>query len=391
MSKTLDPTALLEWDGTRLMLQAGLTPTSGLDRFQPAGFPEIGHVIYDAPRPDKSAQKVCIVDSAASMANHLETVCLASEHSLELVDELKGMPYVECLTDDGWPKVTKRGPHRLVVTTLSEGHRLASTYFLDGKLVKDGKAGDRVFGDVLREEFGIINLGKKSHPLPDQWWTVFKTIFRYDPNSLIHGVLFPALGIKLPRLLTAHLEAFDVSRVRSSGVKFDKLGKTSSGQPIFAIDEEAAREIVATFVIDLALLRSFGRGERGLSEQQKQFLLAFALWKVGCILRFPFRYRSSCDLELDELHIRGHEEAVELPNIDIEHEVTRAEFEDTRVTQVYWPAEGLFRVGDDEEKETQAEGRAGRRELKEHLHANPPSSDISTRAVPCQPLASVPV
>ena len=235
----------------RLTLHASLKPASGLDRFQPAGFPEIGHVIYDAPRravqaglhetvaPDNRVQKVCIVDSAASMANHLESVCLASEHSLELASELAGMPYVECRTDDGWPNVPAdgKGPKQLVVTTLSEAHRLASTYFLDGRVVENGKPGDRKFGDVLREEFKIAPLDKKSHPLPEQWWTVYKTIFRYDPNSLVHGVLFPAMGIKLPRMLTAHLEALGASRIRSSGVKFDKLGKTSSGQAIFSVDE----------------------------------------------------------------------------------------------------------------------------------------------------------
>ena len=343
----LDPSALLNGTDLRLTLHASLKPASGLDRFQPAGFPEIGHVIYDAPCPDGSVRKVCIVDSAASMANHLETVCLASERSLELADELAGMPYVECRTDSGWPDVADddRRPKKLVVTTLSEGHRLASTYFLDG--IHAGS--DRQFGDVLREEFGIADLGKKSHPLPEQWWSVFSTIFGYDPNSLVHGVLFPAMGIKLSRMLTAHLEAFGASRVRSSGVKFDKLGKTSSGQPIFSVDEETASEIKATFVIDLALLRSFGRGDRGLNGAQKEFLLAFALWKIERLLRGPFRYRSNCDLELRELRIRGHKEPIDLNPVDIRSAIKKAGFGDSPVTQVYWKAEDLFRLGADEQ------------------------------------------
>ena len=349
----LDPSTLLNGKDLRLTLHASLKPASGLNRFQPAGFPEIGHVIYDAPCPDNSVQKICIVDSAASMANHLETVCLASKHSLDLADELAGMPYVECRTDDGWPDVTSdgSGPRRLVVTTLSEGHRLASTYFLDGKLVRNDQPSDSRFGDTLLNQFGIANLGKKSHPLPDQWWIVFTTIFRYDPNSLVHGVLFPAMGIKLPRMLTAHLEAFGASRVRSSGVKFDKLGKTSSGQPIFSVDEETAGEIVATFVIDLGLLRSFGRGDLGLNGAQKEFLLALALWKIERLLRGPFRYRSNCDFELHELRIRGREEPVELPIIDIKASIARAEFPDPPVTQIYWPANELFRAGADEQEE----------------------------------------
>lgn len=345
----LDPSLLLKGGDLRLTLQASLKLASGMDRFQPAGFPEIGHVIYDAPRPngDSQKQKVCIVDSAASMANHLETVCLAGEYSLDLADDLTGMPYVECRTDDGWPDVIQQGPERLVVSTLSEGHRLASQYFLGGRLVGPDGPGDQLFGDVLREKFGIADLGNRSHPLPEQWWAVFRTIFNYDPNSLIHGVLFPTMGIKLSRILTANLEAFDVSRVRSSGVKFDKLGKTSSGQPIFAVDEETASKLTATFVIDLALLRSFGRGDRGLNEVQKEFLLTLALWKIEHLLRGPFRYRSNCDLELHELYVQGREEPVPLLAFDIAQAIEKAKFSNSPVTKVYWPAEELFRSGTD--------------------------------------------
>ena len=235
--RPLDPSALLNGPDLRLTLHASLKPASGLDRFQPAGFPEIGHVIYDAPRravqaglhetvaPDNRVQKVCIVDSAASMANHLESVCLASEHSLELASELAGMPYVECRTDDGWPNVPAdgKGPKQLVVTTLSEAHRLASTYFLDGKVVEHGKPGERKFGDVLREEF-----------------------------------------------------------------------------------------------------------------------------KIERLLRGPFRYRTNCDLELHELRMRGGEDPVDPPAIDITSAIKRAGIDGPPVTQVYWPADELFRAGADE-------------------------------------------
>ena len=47
----------------------------------------------------ETKEKVCIVDSSASMANHLETVCLADSGSLDLHDDLKGLPYLVCETD----------------------------------------------------------------------------------------------------------------------------------------------------------------------------------------------------------------------------------------------------------------------------------------------------
>src|SRR5207245_11432689 len=75
-----------------LVLVARFEPVASLDRFQPAGFPEVGHVIYSAPRADGREEHVCIVDSAASMANHLEAICLRGAHDLELVDDLAGMP-----------------------------------------------------------------------------------------------------------------------------------------------------------------------------------------------------------------------------------------------------------------------------------------------------------
>lgn len=377
----IDTTALLADANThRLVLQATLVPVTG-DLFQPAGFPDIGHVIYEAPRIDKDGkptkpEKICVVDSAASMANHLEAVSLASKETLELHPDLEGMPFVQCVTGekaaDG--KLTKS---ELVVTTLSEGHRLASSYFLDdkSKVVEGDKVSEKNFGFVLREAFGIRDLGKKTHPLPGDWWNVFRTIFRYDPNSLVHGILFPAMGIKLSRVLTANHEAFGAERIGLSGVKFDKLGKTTSGQPIFSVDKETAREIRATFVIDLSLIRSFGRGTNGLTDNQKLFLLELALWKIGRLLSSPYKFRSGCDLKCSKLVQIGGTEGIDLSpeklgtglkalvkmgdgdrstgsdsiwqerNAKGEQEAVQKE---KRVTKVYWPSDELFKAGKEE-------------------------------------------
>jgi CRISPR-associated protein Csb1 len=358
---TLNPAALLaDVNRHRITLQATLVPLFG-DRFQPAGFPEIGHVIYRAPRQDRTTEDVCIVDSAASMANHLESVCNANPFVLELHEDLAALPHVQCWTGDG----ERKEPTRLVVTSLSEGHRLASSYFVDekAKLVVDGKASEESFISRLLAEFGMQNLGTRTHPLPGDWWHVFKMIFRYDPNSLVHGILFPSLGIKIPRMLTAHHEAFGAARVGSSGVKFDKLGKTTSGQPIFAVDEETAREIRATFVLDLSLVRSFGRDDKdGLKERQKVFLLELAFWKIRQLLLAPFRFRSNCDLRLDVLSWIGgdlsnpkepKDRHIELSDLstDIAKAMTEAFAEKSeRVTKVYWPSEELFRPGRDIEE-----------------------------------------
>lgn len=347
--KKLTPSSVLNGESP-LVLTVELQPVAGVDRFQPAGFPEVGHVIYKAPRSDGSEEAVCIVDSPASMANHLESICLRGAHDYELVEDLAGMPYVRCVTGslDDKGKLTAA---EVVVTSLTEGHRIASTYFIDGRPIVDGKATNGRFHDDLVKKFGIVLPGsKKAHPPAEKWWDVFKTIFQYDPNSLIHGVLFPQWQIKIPRFLTAHLEAFGASRVDRSGVKFDRLGKTTSGQPIFAVDDAVARAIRATFILDVSLVKSFGgkNGEKelGLAEEQKQFLVALALWKIQRLLSNPFRFRSGCFLQCAQ--IRSGNQSAEI-NVDIEKAITEAKFtSNPRITDVYWPREELYREGEED-------------------------------------------
>ena len=371
---TLTPGDVLERKEP-LVLFAIFEPVAGLDRFQPAGFPEVGHVMYKAPRKNGAIESVCIVDSAASMANHLEALCMRGAHDSALVDELEGMPYLRCVTgdlEDGKLPAQKR---EVVVTSLTEGHRIASTYFFGNRPKKsmkwDGRGAQRLtdedspaqksFGDELAEpeNFGIaLDGSKKAHPPGDKWWNVFNTIFRYDPNALVHGVLFPQWQIKIPRVLTAHLEAFGASRVDRSGVKFDRLGKTTSGQPIFAIDDATAREIRATFILDTALVRSFGRRDGdntlGLRDQQKRFLIALALWKIQRMCEMPFRFRSGCHLSCVKL-TDGQEREVTI-DVDIQSAINEAGFKEQPITDVYWPWDELKRESKgDEDGDTESD------------------------------------
>jgi CRISPR-associated protein Csb1 len=350
--KKLTPADVLKGESP-LVLTATLEPIVG-DRFQPAGFPEIGHVIYKAPRKDGSTENVCIVDSAASMANHLEAVCQRGAHDLDLVDELSGMPYIRCVTgdlidDDKLPSDKRE----TVVTSLTEGHRIASSYFLDGSaLGNDGTTSAATWEEDLKVKFGLVlpNDKKKAHPPPEQWWNVFKSIFELDPNSLVHGVLFPQWQVKIARALTAHLEAFGAGRVDRSGVKFDRLGKTTSGQPIFAVDDATAESIRAAFVLDVSLIRSFGRSKKvadketqlGLSEKQQEFLVALALWKIQRLLASPFRFRSGCHLRCTTL--KSHEQDVEI-HVNIQTAIGAAGFVAQPITDVFWPREELYREG----------------------------------------------
>lgn len=357
--KKLKPAEVLKGESP-LVLTATLEPIVG-DRFQPAGFPEIGHVIYKAPRKDGSTENVCIVDSAASMANHLEAVCQRGAHDLDLVDELSGMPYIRCVTGDLVNGKLPSDKRETIVTSLTEGHRIASSYFLAGAALKsDGTKGDGKFEDELVAKFGIALPGSsKAHPPPEKWWDVFKTIFEMDPSSLVHGVLFPQWQIKIPRALTAHLEAFGAGRVDRSGVKFDRLGKTTSGQPIFAVDDATAESIRATFVLDVSLIRSFGRMKGadtvGLSAKQQAFLVALALWKIQRLLASPFRFRSGCHLRRTTL--KRDEQEVEL-DVDIGAAITAAGFGAQPITEIFWPREELYREGQPEADKSADEDEA---------------------------------
>src|SRR5579883_2330501 len=415
MPETLTPSGVLEKQGP-LVLFAFFEPVAGLDRFQPAGFPEVGHVIYKAPRSNGELENVCIVDSAASMANHLEALCMRGAHDYELVDDLQGMPYLRCVTGDLQDGKLPAEKREVVVTSLTEGHRIASTYFLAGRSLdgegipaapsdsskgKKGKsktnpATSGKFEEKLIDEFGIVLPGSsRAHPPADKWCNVFTKIFRYDPNALVHGVLFPQWQIKIPRVLTAHLEAFGASRVDRSGVKFDRIGQTTSGQPIFAVDDTTAREIRATFILDTALVQSFGRPQTplqkgptateaskgpteptnedaskqqsenqsqkqnvlGLTDKQKEFLVALALWKIKKLCEKPFRFRSGCYLKCIKLaNEQGKEVTIE---VNIKNAIDQAGFQEPRVTDIFWPKGELYRAGQEEEKETtEADGEA---------------------------------
>jgi CRISPR-associated protein Csb1 len=374
---------LLKSDGpTCLVIKASLKPVGDLARFQPAGFPEIGHVIYDAPRGGNTTDKVCIIDSAASMANHLESVCMDGPNSSDLHPDLTELPYVVCVTHRKFEqegdsiKPASNDPFdKVVVTSLTEGHRIASDYFLDafygkpewkaeGKRKEKGK--DKTvpaywegikFRERLRKDFGITEVKKDKTYFthPEDWWEVYKAIFSYDPNSLVHGVLFAKEQIKISRLLTAHQEAFNAARVQSSGVKFDRLGKTLSGQPIFAVDEETG-EIRSTFIIDLALLRSYGRKSNGLNDAQKQLLFGLSFWKINRLLAKPFRFRSGCYLKCFQVSALADDEPMVshsdgqslLDAVDIQALITACNFGAESVTKVYYPANSLFKLGKDD-------------------------------------------
>lgn len=133
MPKTFTPSDVLE-EREPLVFFAFFEPVASLDRFQPAGFPEVGHVIDKAPRGNGAVENVCIVDSSpASVANRLESLCVRGVHDFDLVDDLQGMLYLRCVTGDLENGKLPPEKREVVVTSLTKGHCIASTYFLAGR------------------------------------------------------------------------------------------------------------------------------------------------------------------------------------------------------------------------------------------------------------------
>ena len=101
----------------RLLIEATLKPVQG-SRFQPTGFPNLGHAVYESP---DGQDRIVLVESAQSMANRLEAVCW-DEVADDWTPALRGLPVVKVVDTQGKP----------LTNSLLEAHRLNSPYILEG-------------------------------------------------------------------------------------------------------------------------------------------------------------------------------------------------------------------------------------------------------------------
>ena len=125
--------------------------------------------------------------------------------------------------------------------------------------------------------------------------------------------------IRLPRTLSAFIEASDASIAESGGVKFNRVDpslKEGEGNVLYPLTEWVAAKITAYFNLDLRQIRSFG-----LDVEVEQLLIALALFKVRRFLAVGLRLRTACDLDLDGFTVT-RPEGFELPELaDLEREL----------------------------------------------------------------------
>src|SRR5690606_19439997 len=103
--------------------------------------------------------------------------------------------------------------------------------------------------------------------------------------------------LRLPRALSAFIEAADAKVAASGGVKNDSVNPSGDaakgfGNVPFSRDEYVSPKITAYFNLDLAQIRAFGLGDA-----VEKLLIALALYKVQRFLAAGLRLRTACDLE----------------------------------------------------------------------------------------------
>jgi CRISPR-associated protein Csb1 len=258
----------------RLLIEADLQPLQGA-RFQPTGFPDLGAAVYDGP----NGKRLLLVESAQSMANRMEAVCWedATNEIGDWVKPLNGLPYVQV--------VDKRGV--AFTNSVLEAHRLNSEY------IARSKDFEKIAAELSYKKDQPFDIRKKLVPF----------LLRYDVNSLLHGIFLEEIGgvIRLPRVLSAFIEAEDINVAQSGGVKFNRVQpglKEGEGNLPYPRTDYTAPKITAYFNIDLAQIRGYGLGE-----SVEKLLKALALYKIRRFLDEGLRLRTACDLEICKLTV----------------------------------------------------------------------------------------
>lgn len=252
----------------RVLISAELRPATG-SFFQPTGFPDIGACIYI----DGAGQRRCLVESEQSMANRLEAVCMKP-------------PGVWREPFDGkLPVIRVEGRNGLLATNLTEPHRIASSYVLEGTV------NGTTLGEKLEKHLGLKG---KVWPLGGRE-KLTQAVFALDPAAVLHGFQFmqwEAVGLRAARLLHSRLEAVLAdtdSDVHYGLVKVDSIEpessaakKSNKGQSIAAKTRHVPESIHATFEIDVLTLRerSLVAADDDENRNAQRFLLALALWKI---------------------------------------------------------------------------------------------------------------
>lgn len=267
----------------RRCYDAELSPMLG-STFQPTGFPDIGAATFTRYEKGEPVDSL-LVESVQSMANRLEATAWNSARD-EPVDEVAGLP---------WVRVVRAGTGEFLTSSRLEAHRLASPFVHTAKLD----------GTPMFEHIGTV-LGLAADT-PLDYRRMATAVAGLDPLCLVHGTFFSHKNWsgqpKFPRAVSAVIEAHHVTRAISGGRKADRVRHQVADDPKataegygsvpFHRTEWTAKRILASFVVDVELLRSYG-----LPAPVSELLETLALWEIRSLLDGSLRLRTACDLEL---------------------------------------------------------------------------------------------
>jgi CRISPR-associated protein Csb1 len=258
----------------RWHLAVPLKVAEGFDgRFQPTGFPNLGAALYKASQNGEPVDHL-LVESAQSLANWMEHVCLDPQNPCRYNSDCAGIPFV----------VVSENNNDLT-SSLTEPHRLASDEILNAH------SSATSFDKVLTQLLGV-NQQRPVH-LP----RIAKRLFYIDPACLLHGIFLEKLDgrIRFSRLLSATITAKHPAAVNAGGVMRGYVtikGKETSIP--YGIQHFTSPEVTLHFTFHTDSLRDLGLGN-----EENQFLAAFALYKINKLLiSFP-RLRTACVFDPD--------------------------------------------------------------------------------------------
>jgi CRISPR-associated protein Csb1 len=263
----------------RLLMEAKLKPLQG-HRFQPTGFADLGPARYTLP----DGTEMLLVESVQSVANRMEMACW-DQATADLIEGLKGLPYIR----------VKSSNDGVLTNSVLEAHRINSEYVMKEARRTGAK---KTFNEEFAEEIGYEKDGRVD------WKKFYFGLFKYDPNSLIHGCFLEEIGgrLRATRILSGFIEGSGIAPAESGGVKNNIVQpelKGGEGNVPFHRTEFVAKEIKAFFNLDLALLRGYG-----LTDEATKLLIVLSLFKVRRFLSTGLRLRTACDLEMvDQLMV----------------------------------------------------------------------------------------
>lgn len=277
----------------RYLLAAELKPLQG-QKFQPTGFPDVGAGVFKTP----ANQEFLAVESHQSVANRLESA-IWDDATQDLITPAKGLSYVKIVDENG----------NFLSASVLEAHRLNSVY------VEKSTLNGVTFSDILKTEIGF----DPNRPFSRE--QLVKAVAKYDVGCLLHGVFLESIAgvLRIPRALSGFIEAENIERVQTGGVKNDRVqatkdedaGQTAStgfGNVPFHRTDFVAEKIFAYFNLDLEQVRSYRLGK-----DVESLLFALSVLKIQRFLSRGLRLRTACDLEAVGVTVRG---GGQLPSLD---------------------------------------------------------------------------